>query len=363
MSRFFISHWYFLVGCIPLFVWGYSKSEGLGSTSGKLVGIVGKMGSGKSLFAVRMAYRRMRSGANVRTNFSMKFPNHHPDRECPKKCDRKKRCICARKRRLKGEDGVSYRQECLCQMAKRWAPFHGWEEVAFLENAVVIVDEAHIMAPSHDFHAIPEIARWKISMGRKFKLDVYWISQNEKKVSAQLRNDTNYIFICRSWFPGMGRGGAPLLLSAKEYEPENLRKPDKHTGRKVFVFRKSVAELYDSLEVMRSDKLVARDGTMALADKITQEYNAKRRGLSRTERERLLEAAEEDGLEIEHNDDGSIHVLPGSFGEHNGSAFCGQPTKRGTPCRQPAGKCPFHKGEIQEKGEPLQKGKVRQFEL
>lgn len=355
------SHGYYFLALLPFAFWALARGSG-DKYSGKLIGVVGKMGSGKSLFAVRMAYRRMSHGANVRTNFTMNFPIHH-EGECPPKCEKKKRCVCVRKKKMKAANGSTYKMPCLCQMKKRWAPFYGWEELAFLENAVVIVDEAHLMAPSHDFHAIPEIARWKVSMGRKFHLDVYWISQNEKKISAQLRNDTHSIYLCRSWFEGMGRGGAPLVLTAKEYEPESMRKKDAHIGRRLFKFNLGIAELYDTLEVMRSDKLVSRDGTMALADEITKVYNDKR-GLTRTEREHLKNAAEEDGLIIQETEDGKSEVLPGTFGEKKSrikGEKCGAITKKGTPCLQPASRCPFHKGE-QEKGENEVK-KGRQFQL
>lgn len=325
---------------IVLVIASKSSSVATGG-SGKVVGVIGKMGSGKTVFAVRMAYRRMLRGANVRTNFTMNFPIHHTS-PCPPKCDKKRRCVCARKKIMKTSDGVKYKAPCFCQVKKRWALFHGWMELAALKDAVVIVDEAHLMAPSHDYHAIPEIARWKMSMARKFRLDVYWISQNEKKVSASLRNDTNTIYVCKSWLQGWGRAGAPMIFSAKGYEAEKLNRRDQHSDRKAYFFRLLVGELYDSLEVMRSDELVGRDGTMKMADAITVDYNADR--LSRKEKTALEVAANKDGFMLV---DGAMTASDTGESLKKSDERCGAPTAKGTPCKQRANKCPFHKEQLE----------------
>lgn len=207
-----------------------SRSSDLGG-NGQVTGIVGRMGSGKSYMAVRMAERRMRTGSRVVTNFSMKLV-------CP--------------------DGKHRRRHCPCKLAEQWRQWHGWEDFIGLEDAVVIIDEAHLMAPSLDPRCIPEVAKWKLSMARKYKLDLYWITQHEDRVTRTLRDLTNEIYVCSAWFGG-------LVFAAKGYEASQVRKGGRHAVRKMYRFKLATARLYDTLEIMAPDRMVDRDGTMRLA--------------------------------------------------------------------------------------------------
>ena len=85
---------YVVLGFLALAAWKRSGGGATGGT-GKVVGIVGRMGSGKSYFAVRMAYKRMMAGANVRTNFTMKLDPLH-DTPCGPKCIKRGRCKCVK---------------------------------------------------------------------------------------------------------------------------------------------------------------------------------------------------------------------------------------------------------------------------
>lgn len=180
-------------------------------TSGKVVGVVGRMGSGKSYFAVRMAYTRIKAGATVVTNFTMNLPP---------------------------------------ELADRWRRFDGWESMLDLEDCVVIIDEAHLWAPSSEHRNFPMIARWKMAQARKFGLDVYWISQHEDRVNRTLRDLTNMIYVCQSYFDGK-------YFSAKGYEPEKLRRKDQHIDRRGYRFDLAIASLYDTLEILELDDHVA----------------------------------------------------------------------------------------------------------
>lgn len=244
--------------------WGYllvfvallalNRRAGVDRTRGRVVGIVGRMGSGKSYFAVRMAYRRMRAGATIYTNFSMRLEPRHA-KPCRERCIRKGRCKCARR--------------CPCQMASRWHRFEGWEQFATITDAVVIVDEVDLYAPSHDPRAIPDYVRWKLKMARKHRIDLYWIAQHESRVARLLRDVlTNEIRVCQSWFGG-------LYFSAKTWDPSNVRRRRKHTGRGGYWFRKHIANLYDTLETIRGDE-ERGDGTMAVANALAGAVEATR---------------------------------------------------------------------------------------
>lgn len=203
-----------------------------GRTSGRVVGVVGRMGSGKSYFAVRMAYSRLRAGARVCTNFTMNLPPH---------------------------------------LAGNWQQFHGWDQFAELSDAVVIIDEAHLWAPSSQHLHFPTVARFKLSQARKFGLDVYWISQHEDRVNRTLRDLTNMVYVCRSFFEGR-------YFSAKGYEPEKLRKKGEHIDRRGYRLDLRVANMYDTLEILDVDDHVAKG--MGAARAIGQARNTAR--LART---------------------------------------------------------------------------------
>src|SRR4051812_41838090 len=164
--------------------------------AGRVVGVVGRMGSGKSYFAVRMAYKRLMAGCNVSSNFTMRG---------------------------------------LPEGAGTWQHFKGWDDFAELEGEyveskgrmvlrkpmVVFIDEAHLYAPSSQSLVFPQVARFKLSQARKFGLDVFWITQHEDRVNRTLKDLTNMIYVCNAWFDH-------LAFSAKGYEPERLRRKDQH---------------------------------------------------------------------------------------------------------------------------------------
>lgn len=224
------------------------------ATTGRVVGIVGRMGSGKSYFAVRMAYSRMKAGATVYSNFSMRLGPTH-DEPCGQRCVSSGRCRCKR--------------HCPCQMASRWHRFEGWEQFVTITDAVVIIDEVDLYAPSHDPRSIPDYVRFKLKMARKHRLDIYWIAQHESRVHRMLRDVlTNEIRTCQSWFGG-------LYFSAKTWDPSSIRRRRKHTGRSGYFMRKRIANLYDTLETIRGDT-ERGDGTMAVANAMADVIEAER---------------------------------------------------------------------------------------
>lgn len=239
-----IPTWGKLLG-IAVLVLIYRRTKGDPGGGGRVVGIVGRMGSGKSFFAVRMAYSRMMRGTTVYSNFTMNLEpkNGHPP--CPERCAKQKRCKCVR--------------HCPCQLAGRWHRFEGWEQFATITNAVVIIDEVDLYAPSHDPRCIPDYVRWKLKMCRKHKIDLYWIAQHESRVARLLRDVlTNEIRVCQSWLGGK-------YFSAKTYDPSTVRRQRKHTGRSGYFMRPHIAGLYDTLETIKGDT-ERGDGTMAAAN-------------------------------------------------------------------------------------------------
>jgi RecA/RadA recombinase len=223
-----------------LVVWlDHRKDKNKKHKGGQVIGVVGRMGSGKSYFAVKMAYNRLLAGVTVVTNFTMHF-DHLPNGEA---------------------------------LAKNWRQFSGWDQFAELENAVVIIDEAHLYAPSSKHIDFPMIARFKMSQARKFKLDVYWISQHEDRVNRTLRDLTSMIFVCESFFGG-------TTFKALGYEPEKVRRKDQHIERRGYRIDLNIANLYDTLQILDFDDHL-HDAGMERARTIGNDYN-RRRAESRT---------------------------------------------------------------------------------
>ena len=232
--------WYLYLLFPPMFL-AFKAMGGDDKTRGKVLGIVGKMGSGKSYMATRIAYKRMLNGAKIVTNFTMHL-------ECP--------------------GGKHRRFRCPCKLAPQWQKFNDWPDLLPLTNAVVIIDEADLFAPSNDFNAITDEVRWKMKMARKHKLDIYWISQHENRMNRILREYlTNEIAICRSFFGGK-------YFSAKFYDPSTIRKgSSEHTMRIGYFLNKRIANLYNTLETIQGSEY-AGDETMANANRLSHEINA-----------------------------------------------------------------------------------------
>lgn len=216
--------------------------------AGRVIGVVGLMGSGKSYMAVRLAAAQLDAGADVASNFSM-----HLD----------------------------------AKSGGQWRLFRDFADFAELtgdvdpdtgkirRRMVVIIDEAHLLAPSNEPNALSRVARWKISQARKFGLDIYWISQHESKVAKPLRDLTTHLYVCKS--TGRGKG---LRFSATAYDPATARKAGKELFRVAYRFEERIARMYDTLEIVEGsdDGAAGRDGQMTRAREIGRAYAARRQG-------------------------------------------------------------------------------------
>jgi len=180
--------------------------------AGRVVGIVGKMGSGKSYLAVRLARDRLRAGVDVYSNFLIQPPA--------------------------GWKGNAH-------------AFRGWDEFASIRDAVVIIDEAHLLAPSYAHARFPQTARTALAFARKYGLDVYWVSQNEDRVNRTLRDLTNDIAVCEK----RGR-----RFRVTWYSAEDVRKKGEHMFRETHRFDPEIANLYDTAEIIQLDEHLEKRG-------------------------------------------------------------------------------------------------------
>lgn len=121
---------------------------------GRVVGVVGRMGTGKTLLVVgwAIALRRLRPHSRIVTNFGL---------------------------------------DCADQVVSSWA------EVYELRDCVFILDEAHLWASSNSSKALNLQGRQWISQLRKRGVVLVWVSQSQARVAKALRELTTDLWVCR----------------------------------------------------------------------------------------------------------------------------------------------------------------------
>lgn len=238
--------WYFC-GAVVLLIVFLSIGSSLTSrsyrfASGRISGVVGKMGSGKSLFVVTKvilpAARTMskkhglvcgHTGRKVRrliTNFSIDLPY---DVE------------------VIHLDG-SRIWDHLVELA------HELGGDSLRLDALVIIDEAHLFMPS-DKMKMAQKARWVTSMARKMNAELWWITQNEMKIHKRLRDDTQLIWrVGRSANLWTLLAGPSKWFTARAFEPEKLNRLNSQPeDQRRYRLNRTAIKCYDSFELIVPD--------------------------------------------------------------------------------------------------------------
>jgi len=139
-------------------------------------------------------------------------------------------------------------------------------------DALVVVDEAHLYLPSDKLRTAQK-ARYFCSMARKLNVEFWWITQNEMKINKRLRDDTTFIWQVqrfRNLFTLVT--GSARWFQAEAFEPEHLRRLNTRRAveRRFYKLNKRVLRAYNSFELIVPDATadVSRDslsGRPALA--------------------------------------------------------------------------------------------------
>lgn len=111
-----------------------------------------------------------------------------------------------------------------------------------LPPGLMLLDEVHLWIGSMDFRNLDPAWYEKLSQTRKDGHDVIWTSQHESKVLKQLRDNTNYIWVCNAW---VQLGSHPWLFSARQWEAHEVRR-GKPLARYFHPFEKYVADAYQT---------------------------------------------------------------------------------------------------------------------
>jgi len=119
--------------------------------------ILGRQGSGKTLFLVREAYKHYKQGKTIYANFKLNFPFKR----------------------------INYNDIVNCK----------------LEDAVVLIDEIHLLLPSRNCMSVRsrQICDSFLSMVRKKGLEVYGTTQTERKVDVRFREEKDFLYICKKY--------------------------------------------------------------------------------------------------------------------------------------------------------------------
>lgn len=225
-------------------------SRGYRFASGRIEGVIGVMGSGKSLFAVTKiilpAARSMskkrglycghtgRKVERIITNFEMDLP--YPDVEVVY---------------LNGSRIFDH----LLELAGEWSEWNERKEVFEPKlHALVIIDEAHLFMPSAKLKLATKAA-YVFSMARKMNAEIWWITQNEMKIHKRLRDDTSMIWrVGRSASLWTLITGPSKWFTARGYEPEKLHRLNSapHDQRRYRLSKAAIA-CYNSFELIVPD--------------------------------------------------------------------------------------------------------------
>lgn len=206
---------------------------------GRVTGIVGVMGSGKSYYAAREVERLLKAGRNVAGNFDF------DDSDLP---------------------GTYHK-------------INNWYEFAWVQNCTVFIDEAHTWASSNTHSSFPMEVRTFFATQRHFGKETYWISQHQNRVNKTLLELTEVVVSVRSYQDAR-------IFKASVWDIDELGKKqvvDTSTGqlrktkareKKWYFFRYPTASRYDTHEIMGADnhvknaeKIEAMVSYMRAADK------------------------------------------------------------------------------------------------
>lgn len=129
-------------------------------------------------------------------------------------------------------------------------------------NALVVLDELHLFANSSKL-ALGEEASFVISMARKLNAEVWWCSQHEMKVHKRIRDESSSI-----WLAGKLTGFAAAFVGsgwhlAREYHSPALverarnsfgtAQAPRPSDKRVYRFTRRTSRFYNSFELLVPD--------------------------------------------------------------------------------------------------------------
>lgn len=164
---------------------------------GRVTGIIGRKGHGKSLFLVHEMLRAV---------------------------GRRQVCdICTRREGERVTHRVTVASNCELELPEHLAPFYAfvdsWDDLYHLPHMTLcVIDEIGMAkwAPADATARLPKRAVWFLAQCRKLGVEFVWCAQREDRVTAGLRAQTDEVgFVQRGYFRSM---------SVRFVEPEDVQK-------------------------------------------------------------------------------------------------------------------------------------------
>jgi hypothetical protein len=112
----------------------------------------------------------------------------------------------------------------------------------YMPPGTVLLDEVHLRLSSAISRQLDPEWFERLSQTRKDGHNLIYTSQHESKVLKQLRDNTNYGWVCEAW--GSWRGH-PMWFTARCWEMHKLRK-GKPADKYAHPFQSRVARAYDT---------------------------------------------------------------------------------------------------------------------
>lgn len=131
-------------------------------------------------------------------------------------------------------------------------------------NGLVVLDELHFFANSNAV-ALGNEASYFISMARKLNAEVWWCSQHEMKVHKRIRDESSSLWLAGKlngflgWFADIG---APIHVCREYHSPALLTQARDAAGtsraprasdKRVYRFTKRTLHFYNSFELLMAD--------------------------------------------------------------------------------------------------------------
>jgi hypothetical protein len=212
---------------------------------GKVFGVVGKMGYGKTSFAVgHFAIPALKQGRTVVSNFTIR-DDDLPGRSVlmrPSSFGSDLLGIGSSLQldRETGEPASGWFVDTACNCGKQDKA----QEACGCNGALVIIDESHLFVPASNSRQLPvELHQW-FTMARKNHVEVVWLTQYWKWVHATVRRLSTDIWDCR---PTLVRGRHEAYC----FNPHDMDDKQRIAHAKVdYSITEALVSRYDTYEIV-----------------------------------------------------------------------------------------------------------------
>ena len=229
--------------------------------------VIGRQGSGKSLFLVFKAFECYKKGLTVYSNIHLTYKCNQPLVKIKYKKNKSGKLLFDKDGNMVIEKMTDYR---LLPKEKFFNKF-GYYMLNYqdiidcnLSNGSVFIDEIHLLLSSRNSQSVQarEICDSFLSMVRKKNLEVYGTTQTSRKVDIRFREERDFFYMCEKHI--FINGNWTIALSNYNY-PKSIPVMIKLTVLEEFsgnmmtfnFLGNSLFGLYDSTQIIKIEKLTA----------------------------------------------------------------------------------------------------------